>query len=494
MQVITTRDKCNYSEVEKAIAEVVQSRMLAQLEARRITLKRSSESPLLGRVLIISASYKPMLNPRAFRWSTIAERWSENQTLVDVISSWAPDSERKTILSGVRLFRVGGGVIELIRAKLRPASPNTTRPSENKNNTNRTSILRSLLSRLLHKAHDVIWKNIYWPDYACLWYFSALKQAERLLSQRRYDTLITVSDPFTAHVVGLKLKKKYPELKWLVDIGDPFSFRRDNPTNNFGLYEKKNLRLERQIFHGANSIAVTSEATQKRYKELFPEYSLKIDVIGPLAPDVQNSNTDVSPFENNGKHKLVFAGALYRLIRNPHYLLKLYECLLNKPGQSSFELHFFGGYDDCASYFSQYESGLGKTLFLHGLVSRETTMSALRNATALINIGNNNPYQLPSKIMEYAAFGKPIVQLSSIGNDSSGEFLSTYPNVLFLDSSDSSDSIKVEEQASKIECLLNETKRNISKSTLKDILQPYSSESVSNQYAEIIRRSIKVTK
>lgn len=463
-------------------------------ESRRIVLKRPAEQQQIKRALIISASYTPLLNPRAFRWSSIAEQWSAKRVLVDVISAGAPNVSGVDIHKGVRVFRSNSGVVERLREKFRPSSRTTVALADVSTEVSKESIIVSLLKSMVRRVHDLVWKNLYWPDYACLWYFPALKQAEALLKERRYDTVITVSDPFTAHLVGRTLKKKYPDLNWLVDIGDPFSFRYDNPTNNFDLYEKFNHRNERDVFIKADRVTVTSEATRDRYAELFAESADKISVVGPLAPDVVKSIDGQSLLDDNGKYKLVFAGTLYRNIRNPHYLLQMYESLLVGDMRDKFELHFLGGFDDCKSYFAPYNDELGKTLFLHGLVPREAALKTLGAADILINIGNENPYQLPSKIVEYAALGKPIVQLSAIENDSSHGFLKSYPNVLIVDSADSSDANMVQLQVQQLEEFIKNSHQTISPSVISAAIKPFTIQNISQEYINTASSSIRSTK
>jgi hypothetical protein len=60
-------------------------------------------------------------------------------------------------------------------------------------------------------------------------------------------------------------------------------------------------------------------------------------------------------------------------------------------------------------------------------------MEAVKSARAVVNIGNATSFQLPSKLVEYAASGRPIVNLTAGKGDLSHEFLSGIPHVLTLD-------------------------------------------------------------
>ena len=56
----------------------------------------------------------------------------------------------------------------------------------------------------------------------------------------------------------------------------------------------------------------------------------------------------------------------------------------------------------------------------------------MRSADILVNIGNTNPYQEPSKLIEYVHAGRPIINIATISNDSSAILLEKYPAVFSI--------------------------------------------------------------
>ncbi|HEX2896701.1 MAG TPA: hypothetical protein VHP63_01445, partial [candidate division Zixibacteria bacterium] len=344
------------------------------------------------RILVISHSYKPFLNPRAFRWSAIAEHWALQGKDVDVITSWLPGLKRYELVNGVEIHRVGGSITERFRAILRPKERSTMPHTiENKNQV-RLSTLQIIFGWALRAAlfvNDKIWKNIYWPDYACLWITPASNKALELCAMEKYRTVISVSDPFSSHLSGLNVKLKYPEMKWLVDIGDPFSFRHDNPTNNHRLYRKLNYRKENQVLALADSISVTTNGTRQKYSESFECVGSKLKVIPPILSKLPIVQEGKRILPENKNIKFLYVGTLYRTIRNPEYLLKLFRSLLTMNQTVNAELHFFGGYDDCQEIIAPYQLLFADRLVLHGLVEQSVVLKAMSEADILINIGNN---------------------------------------------------------------------------------------------------------
>ena len=205
------------------------------------------------RILIVSHSYRPHLSPRALRWSTIAEYWVRQGHDVDVIAAWLPGMTREESVDGVRVWRVGGSLSERLRNRLRD-----TDRADKHSNGDKTSAGRSLRAGLRHVlriVHDQTWKNLYWPDCSCLWYFPAVYKARAVVPRNDYDVLITSSHPFTGHLIGLQIKKKFDSLPWIVDVGDPFCFERVKPTNNLLLYNRLNYIAEKNIFETADAVS-----------------------------------------------------------------------------------------------------------------------------------------------------------------------------------------------------------------------------------------------
>jgi glycosyltransferase involved in cell wall biosynthesis len=369
------------------------------------------------KLLILSFHYSPFINPRAFRWTTLAEHWSKAGHHVEVVCGRTSGLEKFEIINGVHIHRVGGSITERVKAFINPSR----NISADKNGTGAGG--KSHLLNIAKKMYENTWKKIYWPDYACLWYFPALKQAAALLGQRRYDTIISVSLPFTGHVVGLHTHRIQPEAKWIVDTGDPFCYLEDTPINNHFLYRKLNYSIERNIFKESHAVAFTTEPTLTTYVSLFPESVGKMHVIPPLISPSQSYDNAQPLWHGKDKIRLLYVGTLYHGIRNPVFLLMLFRKMLDTGLSDKIELHFAGRLHDSETYFEPYRSLIGRSIFLHGLVDHARACRAMRDADVLVNIGNNTPYQLPSKVVEYASAGKPILNLIKSDKDSSVSFL-----------------------------------------------------------------------
>jgi glycosyltransferase involved in cell wall biosynthesis len=373
-------------------------------------------------LLIISYIYAPDRSPRAYRWRALAEHWAGQGHRVDVVSAWKHGDRRVEARDGVTVHRVGGGIIERLRSMLGQSSHRAA---------DAVATIQARTPNLRHGAKAIYRatvKQLFWPDYAFHWYAPARVCARALCKATRYDAMISVSHPFTPHLVALSVKRQVPALRWVVDIGDPFSLLDEIPLNNPALYRRLNRRAEEAVLGRSDAVAVTIERCRADSVAAFPASAGKIAVIPPLLS--LPAAASATPIFAAGKIHLVFIGTLYRALRNPSYLLALFTALLRR--RNNLHLHFFGEVNDCAACFNAAGESLGRHVHLHGTVPRATIAAAMRSADILVNIGNTTSHQLPSKLVEFAAAARPILNLATSSTDTGRDFLRGYPASLTL--------------------------------------------------------------
>ncbi len=386
------------------------------------------------RFLIVIHEFPPARSPRAFRWGAIAEQLAQKGHQLDVVCGWKPGLAREDPGS-VHVVRVGSSLTATLRQKF--ARPEKSDRLDAKSPHQRTtpSLVRPLAGAA-SAAYYTLWKPLYWPDAQCSFVLPAWRAARRLMRAHRYDALITVSLPFSCHMVGLALKRRNPGVRWIVDIGDPFALLHDIPLNNHRLYGRLNHRAEAAVLRQADHVALTTRGAWEQYERAFDVSADKVSIIPPLhsLPPASPEPDNAWPARDKSDAiRMVYCGRVYNDIRSPAYLLKLLRRLVDGASQGpSPQLHFFGGVRDCSHVFEPYRDLIGTHLFLHGEVDRATVASALHNADLLVNIGNSTSHQLPSKIVEYIGTGKPIINLINHDRDCTLEHLANYPAALNL--------------------------------------------------------------
>jgi glycosyltransferase involved in cell wall biosynthesis len=437
------------------------------------------------RFLVITHDYPPVMSPRAFRWSAVCEQLARTGHDVDVVAAWLPGTPREET-DLVSVTRVGSRLLAKVRNRLGTDPPrigdDSTCEVAKAAAGRGTSIPRKAASRLA----GGLWKSVRWPDTACPFILPALKAAGRLIRDKPYDVLVTVSHPFSCHLPGLVLKRRHPQLQWLVDIGDPFAFAL--APNNRRLYSRLNDRVEAAVLTAADSVSVTTRGMLEGYLADYALTQEKFAVIPPLLsiPKEDVGRQPVSScLTDNNRLRLVYCGRWYRQIRNPVYLLELLKKTVESASlKRRLELHLYGGVGDCGELIDSYRDLQGKHLFLHSLVDRTETVAAMRNADVLVNVGNPNAQQLPSKIVEYIGMRKAIINLVNHPKDCTLELLQEHPALLNLACGQAT----LEKNVVLLLEFLERLPISISESVFQRIRTPFLPASIAAAYIELATR------
>ena len=64
--------------------------------------------------------------------------------------------------------------------------------------------------------------NFFIPDPRRGWNGYAFKKACEIIESQKINHVITTSPPHSTQLIGLKLKRKYPAIKWIADLRDPW--------------------------------------------------------------------------------------------------------------------------------------------------------------------------------------------------------------------------------------------------------------------------------
>ena len=428
-----------------------------------------SATPRPRRLLVISFSFAPMLHARAFRWTALAKHFAASGWEVDVLTSCPPGAE-EAIEGGLRVHRAGWRWAERLRSVLqrdRGQSASASAPARS----------AGIGSRLLHALRNALWKPLYWPDSSCFWYGPARRAAMRLMAERAHDVVVSVTPTFTGVLVGEALHRAYPRARWVLDVGDPFSLQAHAPFNNVRLYGALNRRVERRVFAAADAISVTTIKTAARYAEAFPESAGKLRVIPPLFSVPEGTSAPIS----GEAVRFVYVGTLYQDLREPGFLLEAFDALRKRLPQVRFELHFYGDTHQFAGLLDTWRARAGAALQVHGSVPRATVAAAIEGAAVLVNIGNRSEDQLPSKVVEYVASGKPILNIGAGPGDLSAEFLGSYPDKLLL----RDDGAPSEEQLAALERFCAGLPRRVPEREVKALLEPHTLPRIAAAYEAI---------
>jgi len=252
-------------------------------------------------------------------------------------------------------------------------------------------------------------------NYAQMSNKKAISKAKQLHAENRYDCVMSVSHQFFPHFAALKFKKHDKSLKWLVYMMDPHA---DNNIKRDSL--KKKIKEENRVFKNCDHILTTKEIfTSPKYSPM-PKYSKKVSIL--FGTNFYDKTCEKK--KSGNEINVLFAGLCDRN-RSPEYLLKLWDLMPN-----NFRLHMYArGMEDI---IGSYTEKLAQKLIFYGYVPYKEVEEAQKKADIFINIGNSVSNMVPSKIFDYMSYGRPIINIYSIDDDSVNPYFNKYPLALLI--------------------------------------------------------------
>ncbi|WP_114819088.1 glycosyl transferase family 1 [Chryseobacterium sp. KLBC 52] len=258
--------------------------------------------------------------------------------------------------------------------------------------------------------------NFFIPDARVFWVKPSVTFLEKYLKENKIDTIVTSGPPHSLHLIGLGLKNKMPELKWIADFRDPWTeisyYKHLKLTKSS---DKKHRQLESAVFKNADITLATSYTDAENFSKA-----------GANAVCITNGFDESDSSEKAEEQKnsqieqaftLSYIGVLEQL-RNPENLWKALDELVkeNPEFAADFKLKFVGRIDD--KILQAIENSSLKNHILNlGYLAHGKAVEEMQNSDLLLitNFPNESSKGIiPGKIFEYLASGK---QILSFGPD-----------------------------------------------------------------------------
>jgi len=222
-------------------------------------------------------------------------------------------------------------------------------------------------------------------------------ELEKIDQDKTIDVIISVVNPICSVFASRRFKLKHPKVKWITFITDPFTFQPSKYKYVFFPNRRKirNYKNEKSVYDIADFNMFTEELYHSALND-FSQPNEKTFVMKYILSSL--SKSVVQQIVNEGKCRLVYAGALYADRRNPERALSQIDDI---------HVDFYISYSNCNSIVDKY---LSETIKSFPAVNRSRYNELIYNEyDILINIGNNFSLQIPSKMLELFSTGRPII-------------------------------------------------------------------------------------
>lgn len=357
------------------------------------------------KILIITYYWPPAGGPGVQRWLKFAKYLPEFGWKPII---YTPENPSYPLLDESLMKDVPED-LEIVRTKI--WEPYQLAEKLNKSNKKFKAGQFDVGSNQSWKSKLSIWVrgNFFIPDARVFWVQPSVKFLEQYLKINNIETIVTSGPPHSMHLIGLNLKKKFPDLKWIADFRDPWTeisyYKHLKLTKKS---DKKHRQLESEVFKTADITLATSYTDAENFRK----NGANAFCITNGFDETDSSQTLRSSNSQSQKFTLSYIGVLEQL-RNPENLWKALDNLVktNSDLAENFNLKFVGRIDDKILEVIE-KSSLKDHIHNLGYVSHDKAVDEMAKSSLLLitNFPNDSSKGIiPGKIFEYLATGKQII-------------------------------------------------------------------------------------
>jgi glycosyltransferase involved in cell wall biosynthesis len=276
-----------------------------------------------------------------------------------------------------------------------------------------TDMVSANKKSMFQKISSWIRGNFFIPDPRVFWVKPASSFLSDFLKTNNIDKIITTGPPHSIHLIGLRLKKKFPALKWIADFRDPWSeWDLLDTLSLTAAARKRHQSLERQVLQQADRVVTIAPFHVKRFRELGGK---KVDLI--------TNGFDTDDFEQVHKVKttkftLRHTGVVDEL-RDPRpFMLALKKAL--ESVKEDVVVEFIGNVNSSFKEFVSKDPVLASiTKFTNTIPHKELLQLYGQTDLLLLVLAHTAlaPGNLPGKLFEYLASGIPIIAVGPVDGD-----------------------------------------------------------------------------
>lgn len=257
----------------------------------------------------------------------------------------------------------------------------------------------------------IAWKILI-PDGEVLWMKKAVRTCLERIEEGDIDVLYTTSSPYSDHLLGLEVKKHYPDLFWLTDFRDEWT---NNPYFSHRISRmKKEREMEKEVLKRADVLVTNTPIMKENFVRLNPGLDLEARM------HVIPNGFDTEDFENLGHKKtknsqftITYTGALYGR-RKPDLVLEAVGNLVRrgKIQKDRIRIRFIGSFKHDVLENLINKNGLDGSVDTISYMEHDECIENMMASDAMLLIEGGGPGSeafYTGKIFEYIQTNNPIL-------------------------------------------------------------------------------------
>jgi glycosyltransferase involved in cell wall biosynthesis len=279
-----------------------------------------------------------------------------------------------------------------------------------------TSLVPSRKPSLFQSVSTWIRGNLFIPDPRRFWVNPSVSFLTAFLKDNDIGTIITTGPPHSLHLIGLGLKNKNPELRWLADFRDPWS--------DWGLLDSLKVGSLARGYHKKLESRVLAAADE--IITITPFYVRRFETLSNRSVNLLTNGFDEADFENIQYRKspeflIRHVGIVNEKCDPRPFMEAVAQLCKEEPAFArNVKVEFIGEVHPAfRAFVSALETIRGITSFT-GNIPHGELMSRYGSSSLLLMVltGYKDAEGfLPGKLFEYLATGLPVLGIGPVYGD-----------------------------------------------------------------------------
>jgi glycosyltransferase involved in cell wall biosynthesis len=299
-----------------------------------------------------------------------------------------------------------------------------------KKNIKQSDFVTTGKKSVFQKVSTWIRGNFFIPDARIFWVNPSVLFLTEIIRSNQIDKIITTGPPHSVHLIGLRLKKKNPLLKWVADFRDPWTeWDLLDTLSLTNIARTIHEKQERNVLHTADRVITIA-----------PYHVNRLEMISGRKVDLITNGFDQDDFNNiprtrTDKFTIRHVGIVDEL-RDPRPVMEAIKELCQGTPElvHKIRIEFIGSVNSAFREFVEQDMVLSKitrfvTQMPHSqllLLYGQTDLQLLVLAYTAIAPGN-----LPGKFFEYLASGNAILAVGPSEGDAAQVLRKTKAGEIF---------------------------------------------------------------
>jgi glycosyltransferase involved in cell wall biosynthesis len=256
-------------------------------------------------------------------------------------------------------------------------------------------------------------KRILCPEPEILWVPFALAQARRIVTRYQIQCVLVTVPPFSALVVGSRLKREFPFLTLVSDFRDEWLtfYLKDFEFQNSDYTRRRAEVIEREAVERSDLVVAVNESSRREIRQRYPDQADDKFQVIPNGYDPEVFAGLQKESHRSARMIVTHVGTVYKTASPRYY----FEALDQLPQEirDQIETRFIGRISDTERALVESR---GNNVKVIGFVPQTEALKFMGQTDYLL-LTMTNEISVPGKLYEYMAVRRPILAVTPDGSE-----------------------------------------------------------------------------